>query len=352
MTNAVAQPEATGVLALSNGPWHARTVLMLGRSAGWKITLASETAMRAVAIRRPAPAIPLGKLGERTPRERAALLDKVARETGSGLIFPVDRRFVRLVAECATLLSTPTTPLPTPQTLRTLANKAHLADWAREQRIPIPRSHVVRHMRDLPTIELGYPRVVKPARGENGRLVRICHTPEAQAEAVGACLASDIGPAIVQEFVTGVAIGACALCRHGEIVTHATKVHTGDRLGSIRLVDDPAALDLARRICNASAMHGLIDFDMMREAGSGRTLLIECNPRLWASSQIMARRGVNFVDHAIRLAKGLPIAPTSPRSARVSLPIFTRAAVLVSRRRRAAANAAGDKQEPQETNRI
>lgn len=126
--------------------------------------------------------------------------------------------------------------------------------------------------------ELGFPVVLKEAQGFAGLSVQILHTPESLA-------AADFsGPRIVQAFIWGKTLSACALYRHGELAGMFSyyRSRTWGSLGpsaAIRFKVFEGLTEMAQKLGQLSRFHGLCGLDLIESEEDGQWYLLEQNFR-------------------------------------------------------------------------
>ncbi|SLN22673.1 ATP-grasp domain-containing protein [Oceanibacterium hippocampi] len=204
-----------------------------------------------------------------------------------------------------------------------VTDKWHAAEIARKAGTPIPRTALFDT--DPATLEgffgWSYPVVVKPrisfaAHGveffdDAGALRRaVAARPDYYAARLGD------GPAlIIQEAVDGDLHDVVLCAYQGEIVAAMTQARVVSLYdfgggGIINLTtDEKAAIELVRPFVREVGWNGLALFDMMR-ARDGSFVMIECNPKVWGTTELTTRAGINMVRQHLELfASGEKPAP-------------------------------------------
>ena len=196
-------------------------------------------------------------------------------------------------------------PLATPDEIETLDDKIRVWQLAREIGLDVPESTAF--PRDLPDDLVHFPAILKPARGAGGIGCEIVQ----DAAALRSLLRQRRGQRLLlQRFIAGVDYGANVLCRDGQIIAHTVQRAVGPPVrpfGPARIAEtiaDASILSLARRFCAHVRWNGVANMDLRRETATGRTYLLEVNPRFWWSVSLSARAGINFPDLACRVALG------------------------------------------------
>ena len=193
--------------------------------------------------------------------------------------------------------------IPTSAQLDLLNSKVRAAALARELDIPVPESFSRREGEDLADFirRLPLPCVIKPVCGEKLGLAAaaryaVVHTPEEARRQYAHFLALAGEPPVVQEYLSGGAMGCSVLALEGKIL---------DSLCHRRLREYPVAggpssccireeradlLDCAGRMAARTGYTGLAMFEFKEDAG-GRPRLLEVNPRIWGTFPLTRAAG-------------------------------------------------------------
>ena len=196
--------------------------------------------------------------------------------------------------------------LPAPDALHTALDKARTLETAIRLGISVPSSSL-RTRRD--TAGNGpLPHVLKPVRSvlEGAHdlaevfpvLVRDAEQrKEALERLVQQC------PVLEQELVPGIGIGIECLYARGKLLWHFAheRLHegTGGGLGSgsfyrRSITAPPELLHAAKALLDDLGWHGVAMVEFKYDPGSGRSWLMEINPRLWGSVALAIDAGVDF----------------------------------------------------------
>ncbi len=176
------------------------------------------------------------------------------------------------------------------EVLETLHDKTRFLGLARDLGLLTPRSAVATSQEELRAATREFPSFfAKPVFSRGG--VDLCTNkgPLAGALPVEACEASEDRPWIVQEFVEGLDVCTFSVVHHGRLTGHSAYVHPREieHAGGIvfESVHEPACLEAAGRIAEATGYHGQLSFDFLKTAKG--MVLIECNPRPTAGVHVM-----------------------------------------------------------------
>jgi len=200
--------------------------------------------------------------------------------------------------------------LPSHAQIAMTNDKSIITGVARELGIDVPETwEVSALLHDLQAAQaLPYPVIIKPKIGKGGwATARIDDVATLQD-----VLRSTVNPDgyMVQRFIDGDVVAACAIYRNGRCMardsylprstfppkvgppTTRTSVHFGETLDSlIRLLDH-------------LAWNGVCEVDYVIEKSTGKSYLLDVNPRFWASIAHNIAAGVNYPYYYCKLALG------------------------------------------------
>jgi protein-tyrosine-phosphatase/predicted ATP-grasp superfamily ATP-dependent carboligase len=196
--------------------------------------------------------------------------------------------------------------LPAPEALHTALDKARTLDTAMRLGIRVPSSSL-RTRRDA--AEDGpLPRVLKPvhsvlegAHDLTEAFPTLVHDAWQRKEALERLLQHC--PVLEQELVPGIGIGIECLYARGKLLWHFAheRLHegTGGGLGSgsfyrKSIAAPPALLRAATALLDDLGWHGVAMVEFKYDPASGRSWLMEINPRLWGSVALAIDAGVDF----------------------------------------------------------
>jgi hypothetical protein len=227
---------------------------------------------------------------------------------------------------------------PDAATIRSAADKARLPKLLAREGISHPATRAVGSIATAKAaaVELGFPLVVKPARGAGcGGVSLVRHRRELRTALEAARRASGSGPVLVQRYVRGVAASVSLLADGRRAVALSVNQQSmrGVRpfvyRGGITPLDHPLAgraAAVARRVCEAlPGLKGYVGVDLVLT--DSEAVVIEVNPRLTtAYLGIRVALDANLAGLALAACAGCLPAPPSARR-RVS---FTAAGRVVS----------------------
>ena len=228
---------------------------------------------------------------------------RAAREFGPDLILPADVPGAFLAAKLKGRVAGPAYfPSPEPAALRVLDNKWSFHEFLVERGLPSPKTRLLDGAGAAAAADL--PLVIKPLSGSGGQGVTVVRT----ADELAARLEGGAFPLLAQEFVAGEDVDLSFLADRGTLLAWAVQMRSPG--GSIRYIDDERVVELGRRLAAATAYTGMAHFDMRYDGPAReRILIIECNPRFWATFSNTAGLGVDFIGLGLELARGRSPAP-------------------------------------------
>lgn len=197
------------------------------------------------------------------------------------------------------------------ETLARLHDKASLARLAEDIGVRVPRGVTVTSRDDLAAATRELPEYfAKPVFSRGGVELYTNVGPLAGMLGLDQCDPREEAPWLVQEFVHGLDVCTFGVSHAGKLAAHAAYVHPReiDHAGGIvfESVDEPEALDLTRRIAEATGYTGQISFDLMKTDRG--YVLIECNPRPTAGTHVMSGEMLSaaLLDDAARELRVVP----------------------------------------------
>lgn len=210
------------------------------------------------------------------------------------------------------------TPWPSFDTLRTAQDRERLFDVARAAGVSVPETKPLDEVDDW-----GRELVVKSRYA----LLTDEHVPDGSGQGiVEVGSAMFLGPHArldeervraafkhdphVQRFVHGTEYSIGVLYRDGEPVVETqkriirgTKYYHGPSVYH-ESVDVPELEAVGRRLLTALDWHGPADVDVILDEETGEFVLLEVNPRFWATIQLEIHAGFDFPDYYWRMVRG------------------------------------------------
>lgn len=216
----------------------------------------------------------------RAPLRFLEAVKRIVRQHSVELILPAFEEallLARHVAELGTRLFAPSF-----ETLHMLHHKVSFVELARKLDLRAPRTTVIENasaLRDAVRRHETY--LARPALSRGGVDLLTNRGPLAGALPIEDCQPTPQNPWILQPFVEGIDVCTFGIARRGALTAHVTYVHPREieHSGGIvfESVHEPAALEITRRLVEATNYDGQISLDLMltREG----YVVIECNPR-------------------------------------------------------------------------
>lgn len=223
------------------------------------------------------------------------------------MLVPADLPALRfLLRNADTLRNARTIPLPALDMLDHLDSKAWIADNAPQWGIPQPNTVILRCDDIASVTGVRYPAICKSATGEGGSGNRVVQNAEDLRRHVDAVKPTAANPLVVQEWVEGEDVGVSLLADHGRIIAWTVQRHLPHKV--LRFEDHPVAAEHAQRLVAETNYTGIAHIDFQEPFGTRQPLILECNPRFWASVARAGYVGVNFPGLAVRMAAGEQLA--------------------------------------------
>jgi predicted ATP-grasp superfamily ATP-dependent carboligase len=174
-------------------------------------------------------------------------------------------------------------------------------------------------------LKLGLPLVVKPRKGAGNFGVEIIDTVDdvlnlrkrINTEGEKKCVAKDDriliydnSDPIVQEFIDGDIVDACAIANRGKVKAILTQVRTktlppkGGFGVMNRTVNVPEVRDMAECLLTDLGWHGVAQIEFKYDTKSKQYKLMEINPKFWGTLALSVAAGIDFPYLAYRMAVG------------------------------------------------
>lgn len=234
------------------------------------------------------------------PQLVAQQLRALAREHPDAVVVPCDCPAIRVLQALGGRLPLRTVPLPTAATLEALDDKWAFHRLCTAHGLPVPATVHVEGKHALHYGELvaavGLPFVVKPANASGSLGVVVVHDRDALESGIVRDPSYVQGPLVVQAYVDGSDIDVDLFAVEGQVRAITTHVLRGHWMEFLR---HPALEDLARRLCEVTGYSGPMNLDARVDRRSGEVVLIESNPRFWASLASPLACGLNFLAEAL-----------------------------------------------------
>jgi len=187
-------------------------------------------------------------------------------------------------------------------------NKWHLNNYCSKHQIPIPKGVKISDSSDINKNSLKkFPLIIKPIEGfGGGQGVELVTS----LDSLKSKFLNSNSSILAQEFIDGYDIDCSILAREGKILAYT--IQKGNLKGSgsfspyfgIQFIENGELFDVVKKIVKSLNWNGVAHLDMRYDQLHKRYVLIEINPRYWATVDGSCLVGVNFPYLAIIEAFG------------------------------------------------
>lgn len=248
------------------------------------------------------------------PEAFTQTLLKYLRRNSHALLLPLDDPTVAVCAQFREDFERVThVPLPTSEQLRYGLDKAPLMELAEQLGLPHPRTVLAASRAEVvpKAASLRAPLVIKPRTSSAGRGIAYVSDRATLADRWDD-VARDYPLPIIQECIpNGRKFGVCLLmdrdsrCVASFVQEELRHYPIRDGVSTLQLsVVRPDLVERAVQVLQAIGWYGIAEVEFMEDPLSGEVLLLEVNPRFWASIQLAISCGVNFPHLLHQLATG------------------------------------------------
>ena len=193
--------------------------------------------------------------------------------------------------------------------LENLTDKDKLIKRAEELGLSVPRSFYCKNideLKQLTTSELMIPFILKPVRSYASKGLHIFQHEDEFEGFLNSEASKGYEDFIAQDFIDGEIHDACMLSKEGEVVYGLTQCrkmtwgNTGSGIINIT-TNDQESIEIATALLNDAGYTGISMFEFIKRTGDGKFFLIECNPKIWGTTDLTIKAGLNIVQDAIDL---------------------------------------------------
>jgi len=243
---------------------------------------------------------------------RLEMLERLARAKGeTWMLLPSHDELAAFVSRHHERLA-PLFALTTPpwETFRLTYDKRGTYELAQSVGVDCPATFYPRDRADVERLELTFPVILKPAvKPEQNRLTdakawRVDDRDELLRRYDEACAFTSPDFLMIQELIPGggsaqlsyAALADCGQVLHS-LVARRTRQYPADfgRASTfVETIEDPGLEEPSRRVLEAARFSGLVELEYKVDEQSGRTVLLDINPRVWGWQSLCARAGVDF----------------------------------------------------------
>ncbi len=249
---------------------------------------------------------------------------RMVNEKAAALVIPVTEGSTLGLLERRSLFAEVRIPTPDLESFRRATDKAAVLSLADGLGISVPPQWTLSgkpgEAREIPRER--FPVVVKPSRsvvGSEGKRykvgVRYANSPD-QLDRLLEEFGPVAGPFLVQAKLEGPGIGVFLLRWDGKLVASFAhrRIREKPPSGGVSVccesIVGPAGLVAqSASLLEAINWHGVAMIEYKHDIRSGRTYLMEINPRFWGSLQLAIDAGIDFPWYLTQLALGHQVAP-------------------------------------------
>ncbi|CUX01597.1 Predicted ATP-grasp enzyme [Agrobacterium fabacearum S56] len=212
--------------------------------------------------------------------------------------------------------------LPDWSSLQWLCEKPLLYKRAAELGVSFPRTYAMTSSDDADALDVTFPVILKPNMGGGDTAIsraKVIRADDRQAlKAAFAAASGEIGAGnvVVQELIPGGGesqFSYAALWRDGEPVAEFTArrlrqypVDFGYTSTYVEVVDNPQAIDAARKILKSAGHSGLVEVEFKRDGRDGSLKLLDVNPRPWSWFGLCSAAGIDLGALLWQVANDMP----------------------------------------------
>ena len=245
-------------------------------------------------------------------RDRLELLERLARADGeTWMLLPSHDELAAFVSQhhqrLAQLFALTTPPW---EIFRLTYDKRGTYELAQSVGVDCPATFYPRNRSEVEQLELTFPVILKPAAKPEDNLLtlakawRLDDRDELLRRYDEACAFMSPDLLMIQELIPGggtAQLSYAALAESGEVlhslVARRTRQYPADfgRASTfVETIEDPGLEEPSRRVLEAARFSGLVELEYKIDEQSGRTLLLDMNPRVWGWQSLCTRAGVDF----------------------------------------------------------
>lgn len=249
-------------------------------------------------------------------------INKIIRKKKIDIILPVDEALIHLLSKQREKLEKdiPIAPIPNTEVFEIAQDKWLLAEWLKKEQLSSPPAILFQYdvTFSASLSLLTFPVLLKPAYGGGGFGIRLF---ENAAELINFCKEFNAREKhIIQSFIYGYDIGCNVLCKDGKILAYTIQkgfINANRPFCSSSNLDfyeDENVLRFVSKVIAKLKWTGVVNFDLRYDEKENQLMVIEMNPRYWASLLGSLATGINFPYLAciLGLNRELPIVKAKP----------------------------------------
>lgn len=239
---------------------------------------------------------------EQDPTAFATAFLSLVRERQFDMILPTgDPALATLAEHYHELNSILYVGCPAPHVVERVLNKSLTLKAAHRCGITVPATCAVASAAELESVasDLRFPVVAKPSeKGGRGFRVQYFHSLQNLSAAMES---GRLGPALLQEYWSGVGLGIEMLIHNGECIAvfQHRRLKEAPSTGGVAVMaiseaPDPALAEAALRLLRTLEWEGVAMVEFRVDRSKGTIVLMEVNGRYWGSSSLPILAGVDF----------------------------------------------------------
>jgi predicted ATP-grasp superfamily ATP-dependent carboligase len=230
-----------------------------------------------------------------------ALINSVVEKIQYVTLIPADCDAIRMTNRVRERLSVNIAPIPMTATLDMFDDKWRFYQFCKQNQVAVPATRLFESKEQLDyhalAGEFGVPFVIKPVNQAGARGVQIIRSKDQFERVIRRNHAYQYAPLVAQAYIDGRDIDISFLADRGQIGAFAIQQANDS---AVEFVHNAELEQMAIKLCQLSAYHGVMHLDARIEKHSGKIYLLESNPRFWASMSASVACGLNFVAESIQ----------------------------------------------------
>jgi len=262
---------------------------------------------------------------EKSPSEFIEKINKISRKYGARVLFPVGSdTYITISAYREQLSKDIKMALADDAIIQKAHDKYRCLRYAESIGIPFPKFVLLKNVTDFEELnEFGLPLIVKPRKGAGNFGVKILNSLEEVIKMSKKLVEKSLRDAgqnnndsiiydesdpMIQEFVDGPVVDACAIAEHGDIrgILTQVRVKTLPPKGGYGVMNRtekiPAVIEMADHLLSNLKWHGLAQVEFKYDTKTKQYKLMEINPKFWGTLALSVAAGIDFPYMAYLLA--------------------------------------------------
>lgn len=232
-------------------------------------------------------------------------LCRLCRERRIDIVVPFVDGAVEIAARLAASADRVFAPVSAPDLCRRMFDKVEADHLFRLLGFPLPASASLPHV-------LPFPVIAKPRMGSASKGIIILHS------AADSAAIANTDDYLFQEYIADrqeITVD-CYVAQNGTVYAVVPRLRlevVGGEASRTVTIDNPSLVGLCHEILGALQLHGAVTLQFLREKASGRTMLMEINPRLGGGAVCSVHAGADIPAMIVSEWAGTGIAPASYR---------------------------------------